>query len=301
MLKRTWTYCTGGLLAALVSAAVSAAPLQVLSSFSILGDVAKQVGGDKVAVSNLVGPDQDAHAYHLTSGDIRKIRSAKLVLLNGLGFEPGDVQRAVRQSKVAYAEATAGIKPLAADHSGHDHGHDHDHGRYDPHVWTDPVLMQKYAANVAAALIKADPQNRDHYNRRLQSYTAELKQLDAYARSRFNSIPAAKRKVLTGHEAFAYLGKRYGVQFYAPQGVSSDAQPSAKQVADIIRQLRQNNVKAVFTENIKDTRMIERISRETGAKIGGKLYSDALSKGSAADTYVKMYRYNVDALANAMK
>ena len=152
------------LCALLVAGSVSAEPLNVVSSFSILGDVAKQIGGDKVAVTNLVGPDQDSHVYNITSGDIKKIRSAKLVLLNGLGFESGEMTRAVKQSKVNYAEAAVGIKAMTADHDhdhDHDHGgHNHDHGRYDPHVWSDPSLMPKYAANVAEALIKADPQNK---------------------------------------------------------------------------------------------------------------------------------------------
>ena len=184
------------LCALLVAGSVSAEPLNVVSSFSILGDVAKQIGGDKVAVTNLVGPDQDSHVYNITSGDIKKIRSAKLVLLNGLGFESGEMTRAVKQSKVNYAEAAAGIKAMTADHDhGHDHGgHNHDHGRYDPHVWSDPSLMPKYAANVAEALIKADPQNKTYYSQRLQSYTKELQQLDTYAKTQFDRIPAARRR-----------------------------------------------------------------------------------------------------------
>lgn len=290
------------LCALLVAGSVSAEPLNVVSSFSILGDVAKQIGGDKVAVTNLVGPDQDSHVYNITSGDIKKIRSAKLVLLNGLGFESGEMTRAVKQSKVNYAEAAAGIKAMTADHDhDHDHGgHNHDHGRYDPHVWSDPSLMPKYAANVAEALIKADPQNKTYYSQRLQSYTKELQQLDAYAKTQFDRIPAARRKVLTGHEAFGYMGKRYNIKFYAPQGINTESEPSAKHVAALIRQVKQEGIKAVFTENIKDTRMVDRIAKETGVNVSGKLYSDALG-GVPANTYIGMYRYNVKALTDAMK
>ncbi|WP_107687960.1 metal ABC transporter solute-binding protein, Zn/Mn family [Neisseria wadsworthii] len=299
-----------GLLALCVSSALHAAPLPVVSSFSILGDVTKQIGGERVAVQNLVGADQDAHAYHLTSADIKKISAAKLVLVNGLGLEKAELTRAVKQSKVAYAEAAAGINALKMPEGGHHHHHgeegghhhhDHDHGEYDPHVWTDPVLMQKYAANVADALIKADPAGKTYYQQRLSSYQGELKKLDAYATQKFNAVPKAQRKVLTGHDAFAYMGKRYGIMFIAPQGVSSEAQPSAKQVAAIIRQVKREGIKAVFTENIKDTRMIDRIAKETGAKIGGKLYSDALSNAAPANTYINMYRHNVDTLSGAMK
>ncbi len=282
--------------------AVSAEPLNVIGSFSILGDVARQIGGDKVSVSVLVDADQDAHVYRLTSGDLKKIRSAKLVLLNGLGFEPGEMTRAVKQSKVVFAEAAAGIKPMAMPHEHGGHGHEgHDHGLFDPHVWTDPVLMQVYAGNVANALIQADPQNKAYYSERLKNYTRELQQLDAYAKAQFGSVPPASRKVLTGHEAFGYMGRRYNIRFYAPQGVSTESEPSAKQVASLIRQVRQEGIKAVFAENIKDTRLLDRIARESGSKVGGKLYSDALGKAAPVNTYTGMYRYNVGVLVRAMK
>ena len=296
-------YWMSGLGLMLFSGAVAAAPLQVVSSFSILGDVAQQIGGERVAVQSLVGANQDAHAYNLTSGDIKKIREARLVLLNGLGLEKAELQRAVKQSKVASAEATAGIKPLAADEHHHEHGHDHDHdhGEFDPHVWNDPVLMQRYAANVAIALIKADPAGSRYYQQRFKDYQNVLNQLNNYANQQFGAVAPAKRKVLTGHDSFAYLGKRYQVKFISPQGVSSEAEPSARQIAAIIRQIKAENVKAVFTENIKDGRMIARIAKETGVKVSGGLYADALSSGAPAGTYADMFRYNVRVMSEAMK
>ena len=239
------------------------------------------------------------------SGDIKKIRSAKLVLLNGLGLEAADVQRAVKQSKVPFAEATKGIQALKAEEGGHHHDHDHeghhhDHGEFDPHVWTDPVLMGTYAQNVANALIQADPEGKTYYQQRLGNYQMQLKKLHSDAQAAFNAVPAAKRKVLTGHDAFSYMGKRYNIEFIAPQGVSSEAEPSAKQVASIIRQIKREGIKAVFTENIKDTRMIDRIAKETGVNVSGRLYSDALG-GAPANSYIGMYRYNVKVLTDAMK
>lgn len=241
----------------------------------------------------------------MTSGDIKKIRSAKLVLLNGLGLEAADVQRAVKQSKVPFAEATKGIQALKAEEGGHHHDHDHeghhhDHGEFDPHVWTDPVLMGTYAQNVANALIQADPEGKTYYQQRLGNYQMQLKKLHSDAQAAFNAVPAAKRKVLTGHDAFSYMGKRYNIEFIAPQGVSSEAEPSAKQVASIIRQIKREGIKAVFTENIKDTRMIDRIAKETGVNVSGRLYSDALG-GAPANSYIGMYRYNVKVLTDAMK
>lgn len=294
-----------GIVAALLTGAAYAAPLPVVTSFSILGDVAKQIGGDRVAVQSLVGANQDSHAYHMTSGDIKKIRSAKLVLLNGLGLEAADVQRAVKRSKVPFAEVTKGIQALKAEEGGHHHDHDHeghhhDHGEFDPHVWTDPVLMGTYAQNVANALIQADPEGKTYYQQRLGNYQMQLKKLHSDAQVAFNAVPAAKRKVLTGHDAFSYMGKRYNIEFIAPQGVSSEAEPSAKQVASIIRQIKREGIKAVFTENIKDTRMIDRIAKETGVNVSGRLYSDALG-GAPANSYIGMYRYNVKVLTDAMK
>ena len=290
-------------IAALWSGALYAAPMPVVASFSILGDVAQQIGGERVGVQSLVGANQDAHAYNLTSGDIKKIREARLVLLNGLGLEKAELQRAVKQSKVASAEATAGIKPLAADEHHHEHGHDHDHdhGEFDPHVWNDPVLMQRYAANVAIALIKADPAGSRYYQQRFKDYQNVLNQLNNYANQQFGAVAPAKRKVLTGHDSFAYLGKRYQVKFISPQGVSSEAEPSARQITAIIRQIKAENVKAVFTENIKDGRMIARIAKETGVKVSGGLYADALSSGAPAGTYADMFRYNVRVMSEAMK
>ena len=290
-------------IAALWSGALYAAPMPVVASFSILGDVAQQIGGERVVVQSLVGANQDAHAYNLTSGDIKKIREARLVLLNGLGLEKAELQRAVKQSKVASAEATAGIKPLAADEHHHEHGHDHDHdhGEFDPHVWNDPVLMQRYAANVAIALIKADPAGSRYYQQRFKDYQHVLNQLNNYANQQFGAVAPAKRKVLTGHDSFAYLGKRYQVKFISPQGVSSEAEPSARQITAIIRQIKAENVKAVFTENIKDGRMIARIAKETGVKVSGGLYADALSSGAPAGTYADMFRYNVRVMSEAMK
>ena len=161
--------------------------------------------------------------------------------------------------------------------------------------------MQKYASNIAQALIKADPAGARYYQTRFRQYSQQLVQLDAYARQQFGAIPVARRKVLTGHHAFGYLAKRYNITFLAPQGVSTEAQPSAQTVAEIIRQIKQQNIKAVFTENIKDGRMVQRIAQETGVRVGGQLYSDALSRGAPAATYADLFRYNVRTISAAMK
>ncbi|WP_371751406.1 metal ABC transporter substrate-binding protein [Snodgrassella alvi] len=275
---------------------IHAAPLPVITSFSILGDVTRQIGGERVQVRNLIGTDQDAHMYQLVSKDLRDMRTAKLILLNGLGLEPLALQRAAQQSRVPLFTVTQNIKPLMLADDGHGH-----HQHTDPHVWNDPVLMQIYARNIANALISVDPQGKAYYQQRLTAYQQQLAGLNNWASKMFSAVPAEKRKVLTGHDAFGYMAKRYRIEFIAPQGMSTEAEPSARQVAAIISQIRRDHIKAIFMENIKNPKMVQRIASETQTKISGRLYSDALSKGAPAATYIDMFRYNVNALCSAMK
>ena len=286
--------------------AFAAAPLPVVASFSILADVARAIGGERVKVETLVGPDQDAHVYQARPADIQKIRAARVVLVNGLGFEGASIQRAVRDSKVYSLAASKGIPTIKVeeddhDHKGHDHGHDH--GDVDPHVWTNPAVMQRYAQNVAGALIIADPEGRLYYGQRLLDYQQTLRELDTWAAQQFDSVPKAERKVLTGHDAFAYLGKRYDVQFLSPQGTSTESEASARTVAKLIQQVKQEKVKAVFVENIKDPRLVQQLAKEAGVTVQtAPLYADALSPaGGPATSYVNMMRHNVTQMVKAMK
>ncbi|MDO4795390.1 MAG: zinc ABC transporter substrate-binding protein [Brachymonas sp.] len=303
--------------------ASTAKPLPVVTSFSILADVAQQIGGERVAVQPLIAADTDAHSYQMTPADVRKIRSAKLLLANGLGMESAPLQRAMQNSKLPLAIVTQGIEPLPThehdhdhdhDHAhGHDHGHAHGHGHHhhhhhshgpqDPHVWQDPVRMQTYARNIANALIQADPAGRAHYEQRLAAYQRELQQLHTWAEQQFAAIPPAQRKVLTAHEAFAYLGARYQITFVAPLGVSADSDASARRVARLIQQVRTQGIRAIFLENVKDARLIEQIARETGVPMQQQaLYSDALSGPQGpAPTYLQLMRHNVNALASALR
>ncbi len=281
----------------------AAASLSVVASFSILADVAQHLGGERIQVQPLVAADTDTQSYQLTPGDIRKIRSAKLLLVNGLGLEGAQLQRAMRDSKIPMVVATKGIATMAAkedEHDDHGHGHGHDHA--DPHVWQDPVRMQAYARNVANALIQADPAGRAYYEQRLAAYQRELQQLHAWAQQQFASIPVAQRKVLTAHDAFAYLGARYQITFIAPQGASADSAASAKTVARIIQQVRGQGIRAIFLENVKDDRLMQQLARETGIAVAPQtLYSDALSgPQGAAGSYLQLMRHNIGAIATAL-
>ena len=280
-----------------MSASAWAAKLPVVASFSILADMTRQIGGDRVEVTSLVGPDQDAHVFQPSPSDVKRVAAAKVFVVNGLGFE-GWMARLNKSAgfKGTLVVASQGIKPLIAADDGHGHSVN------DPHAWHDLTLAQVYVRNIAQGLIKADPAGKAYYQQRADAYSKQIAALNNWAQQTFAAIPTAQRKVLTTHDAFAYLGKRYQVQFLSVQGVSTDAEASAKTVAGLIRQIRQSKVKAVFLENMTDPRLINQLSREAGVKVQGKLYADALSQPNGpAGTYLQMVKYNVTALAGAMK
>jgi zinc/manganese transport system substrate-binding protein len=295
-------------LAATALAALFVAPgaraqdrLNVIASFSILGDFVKNVGGDRVEVATLVGPNGNAHVYAPSPGDAKKVADAKLVFVNGLGFE-GWLERLVKASgtKAPIVVATKGITPL--ERAGeHEHDHDHDHGRADPHAWQSVANAKIYVANIRDALIAADPAGKDAYGANAAAYLAKLDALERDVREVIAKIPADRRRVITSHSAFGYFQDAYGVNFTAPQGVSTEAEASAKDVAAIIAQIRKQKVAAVFLENVTDPRLVEQVARETGAKVGGTLYSDALTddKGDAT-TYIGLMRHNLRQLASAL-
>jgi zinc/manganese transport system substrate-binding protein len=297
------TFLALALCLALVAAPLRAAPLDVVASFSILADLARQVGGDRVHVVSMVGPDEDAHGFQTRPSDARVIRDADLVIANGLGFDSW-IERLAQSAGYGgeLVIASAGIAPIEEVH-GHAHQHDnHDHGALDPHAWQDVRNVQRYVANIAAALARADPDGAAHYRGNAERYTDELRALDDEIRSTMSALSAANRKVVTSHDAFGYFGKAYGIRFVAAAGLSSHSEPSAAGIARLIRQLRRENIPVVFLENISDTRMIERIGKEAGARVGSTLYSDALSgPDGPAPTYVEMMRFNVNALMEGLQ
>jgi zinc/manganese transport system substrate-binding protein len=264
--------------------------LRVVASFSILADLTRNVGGDAIELSTLVGPDADAHVYEPTPADAKRLADADLVVVNGLGFE-GWLNRLVRASgyKGPVVVASAGISPRRAGKAA------------DPHAWQDLAHARRYVRNLRDALAKVRPQEAPGFEQRAAAYIERIDALDAELRKRLEAIPQVQRRVITAHDAFGYLGAAYGIDFLAPQGMSTDGQPSAAAVARLIDQIRQQGVRAVFVENISDPRLVERIAREGGATVGGRLYSDALSApGTEADTYLKLFAHNTQAIATAL-
>ena len=293
MMKRT------GFILALALGALSpgvmAKTLNVVASFSVLGDMVQQVGGEHVHVDTLVGPDGDPHTFEPSPKDSVLLSKADVVVVNGLGLE-GWLDRLVKASgfKGELVVASQGVKTHTLDEDGK--------VVTDPHAWNSAANGALYAQNILSGLVKVDPQDEAALNASGQAYIAQLRQIDGWAKSRFSAIPEAKRKVLTSHDAFGYFGRAYGVTFMAPQGLSSESEASAAQVGQLINQIKADGVKTWFMENQLDPRLVKQIASATGAQPGGELYPEALSiPGGVADSYVKMLRHNVDSLANSMK
>ena len=325
--------------------AQSDGPIQVVATFSILGDMVKRIGGEHVAVKTLVGPNGDAHVYQPTPADARTVSEAEILVVNGLEFE-GWLDRLVDATDFdgMRVVATAGIKPISFDddHDEHDEHEEHDehdehdeheeheeheehaehdehdedeeheehaeadhddhhHGAFDPHAWQSFANAVVYVDNITAALSQANQANATDFYQNRAAYVAEIEALDAEIREIMEGLPADHRTVVTSHDAFQYFARYYGLTFVAPQGLSTESEASAKDVAHLIEQIREQGIRAVFVENIADSRLLERIADETGAGIGGTLYPGALSgPDGPAGTYLDMMRHNATTIAQAL-
>ena len=285
---------------ALLASALLALPglaqtkLPVVATFSILGDFARSVGGARIDLTTLVGPDGDAHVYQPSPADAQKLSGAKLVITNGLGFE-GWIERLAKTSatKAQIIVASKGIAPRVSEAG---------HAGVDPHAWQNIANAKIYVANIRDALDAADPQGKADYEANASAYLAELDKVESEIRAAIAAIPPERRRAVSTHDAFGYFWSAYGLTMLAPQGVSTDSEPNAKELAKLIRFIREQKVPAVFLENVTDPRQIKRIAAETGAKIGGTLYSDALSApGGPAATYLEMMRQNARVLAEGLR
>ncbi len=275
--------------------------LSIVTSFSILADMARHVGGDHVTVAPLVPANGDAHIFTPAPSHVKALGAADVFVMNGLGFEVW-AEKLLRSAnfKGVPAVAARGARTLGAEEGdGHGHGaHEHEN---DPHAWQDIQNGIVYVANIRDALAKADPAHAADYKANAGRYIAELKTLDAWVRAEIAKVPAAKRKVITSHDAFRYFGRAYGVAFIAPAGVNEETEPSARDLARTIDQMRNERITALFIENINDRRLIEQLRRDGRATIGGTIYSDALSAPDGpANTYVRMFQHNVKKLVPAM-
>ncbi|MET4293870.1 zinc/manganese transport system substrate-binding protein [Bradyrhizobium sp. LB8.2] len=264
--------------------------LNVVASFSILGDFVRNVGGDRINLTTLVGADSDVHVYTPAPSDAKRIADAKLVIVNGLGLE-GWLPRLVQSSgaKAQVVTASAGIAPLKLGSAA------------DPHGWQSVPNAKIYVTGIADALAAADPDDAEFFRAQTKAYLEKLEMLDREIREAVAKIPPERRKVISTHDAFGYFAAEYGVQFIAPLGVSTETEPSARDIATIISQIKAQKIPAVFLENISDDRLIRRIAAETGSKVGGTLISDGLTgEKGPGPTYIDMVRHNIKALTSAL-
>lgn len=284
---------TALLMLCLLPSFAQAAPLKIVASFSILGDMVHEVAGSDVELKTLVGPNGDAHVYEPTPADAKALASADLVIVNGFGFE-GWLGRLIASSgyKGPVVAATDGIAPLAFSGEGL---------TQDPHAWQSLANGKIYVANIRDALIKADSAHSADYKTNAARYLKKLGELDAWAKREIAALPAEKRKIITSHDAFHYFGNAYNVQFIAPLGINTESEASATSIAGLIDQIHAQKIQALFMENIADPRLIRQLEKDGGAYVGGTLYSDALSPPDGpAPTYVAMFKHNVSELTQGM-
>lgn len=290
-------------LSLLAGPAYSVDKLPVTASFSILGDLVSIVGGDRVSVSTLVGPDEDAHVFEPRPAHAKDILRSRMLVINGLGFEPWAVKLAKSAGfKGPTVLASAGVRArvMAGEDASTEKGHDH--GHTDPHAWQNPVNVMQYVRNIAAALSQIDPAGSDSYAANRDAYLKELTELDNWIDAQFSAVPAARRKMITSHDAFGYFAARYRLRVLAAQGISTESAASAKQIAELVRQIKREKIRTVFLENMSGTRLITQIGKDTGATVGGTLYIDALSKpDQPGATYLQMMRHNVTLIVQSMQ
>ena len=279
------------------AAGAAAGKVKAIASFSILGDMLRVVGGERVDAASLVGPNGDVHVYEPTTVDVRTLAGAAIFVVNGLGLE-GWISRLQTSSgfKGRMVIATTGITPLQAEHEPGD-----SRRAADPHAWQSLADGKIYVRNIRDGLIAVDPGSAAAYRASADKFIAEIGTVEQQVKAAIGMLPADRRKVITTHDAFGYFGATYGLQFIAPEGVSTESEASVKDVAGIIRQIKAQKIPAVFLENVSDPRLLDQIAKETGARIGGELYSDALSEPSGpAGTYLDMFRHNVSTLVAAL-
>jgi zinc/manganese transport system substrate-binding protein len=270
-------------------------PISVVATFSVLGDITHQVGGASVSVTTLVPPDGDAHTYEPKPSDLIAIKDASVVVVNGLGME-GWIDRAIKAAggHATRVVATTGVKPHTMSEEGKK--------ITDPHAWQDPANGVIYATNIAEGLVKADPAHADAYHANAERYVAQIRETDAWIVQQLSDVPPTKRKIITSHDAFGYFGSRFGIEFRGVQGVSTESEPTPKEIEALVKQIKHDHIKAVFVENLTDPRYTQMLAREAGAVVGETVYSDALSPpGGPADTYLKMFHHNVPLFVEAMR
>ena len=290
-IRRIFIISVIALSATMQLAAYAEEKIKVTASFSILGDLVRVIGGDRVSVYSLVGPNEDAHIFEPKPTDAKQLLTSQVFITNGLGFEPW-AHKLAKASGFKGTSITASKSVQTRKMSG----------ETDPHAWQNPNNVILYVQNIADGLSQSDPAGAKAYQANALAYMKELRALDLWAKSQFAGTPVSKRKVITSHDAFGYLSAQYQIQFLSPQGVNTEAEPSAKQVAQLIRQIKRERIKAVFVENMTNPKLLAQLSQDAGVDVRADLYSDALSAADKpGSTYLLMMRHNISQLAAGMR
>jgi len=284
-----------------VTIAQAQEPLEVVTSFSILDDMVETVGGNHVAVTTLVGPDGDVHAFSPRPADAQSLADADLIVVNGLQLE-GWIDRLIDASEYDgdVLVASDGIKLRPLERHGGEEEQGHDHGDVDPHAWQDLENGEQYARNICDALVKVDPDHADAYRANARQYIEKMEALDAETRQRLAQIPESDRLIITSHDAFGYFADAYGLKLLSPVGINTLAEPSASDMGELTKQIESSHAKALFLENMTNPGLINQLHEETGIAVGGTLYADALTPDGKGSSYLGMFQHNVDTLIEAL-
>ncbi len=273
----------------------AAQPVRVVATFSILGDIVQQVGGARVQVTTLVGAGGDAHSYQPSAQDAKALANAQIIVSNGLGFEPW-IQKLISTSgtKAINLEASRGVVVRHLEEVETSHAHAHDKALPDPHAWNDVTNGIQYVANIRDALIKADPEGKAEYQTRAATYTVQLESINVDAKAKFATLPTSRKTIVMSHDSMGYFAAAYGLKVYTAQGLSTDSEPTAQDMAKLISIIKRQKISAVFLDSVTNPKILEQIAQESGAKIGGKLHTDALTdQNGVADTYLQLFNSNV--------
>ncbi|WP_424949732.1 metal ABC transporter solute-binding protein, Zn/Mn family [Deinococcus sp.] len=281
---------------------VLAAPIPVAASTSVIADFVKVVGGSRIALLTLVPANADTHTYQPTTRDVQKLSQAKVLFINGANLEPWLPRLIGSAPGVRVVTLSSGVKlrrasELVAEGLPAE-------GNFDPHTWWNPQNVSVYVGTIGAELGRLDPAGKTVYAANAAAYRKQLAALDTFARAQFARIPASQRQLVTNHDALGYLAQRYGFRVVGQvtQGLSTEREPSAQELAQLVRGVKASGARAIFTENTVNARLAAALSSETGVKIAPPLYTDALgAPGSDGDSYLKMFRHNVAVIVAALK
>jgi manganese/zinc/iron transport system substrate-binding protein len=276
--------------------------LRVVATTSIVGDLARAIGGDVIELETLMGAGVDPHLYKPSAGDVRKMASAQVLVYNGLHLE-GKMTEVLAEMGTRGVETVAVAECITPDRLLPIEGFETMH---DPHIWFDVLLWTEAAACLENALVRIDPEHAEDYKIRGQTFIHDLEQLDGWVREKVASLPDERRVLVTAHDAFSYFGRSYEVEVRGLLGVSTAAEAGTADVQELAAFLADRGLPAVFVESSVPPRYVEALTEAVKARsgevaIGGSLYSDALgSPGGPADTYVGMVKTNVETIVGAL-